>query len=499
LDKINDPVPKLWKSIRSDILEQKEKKKKYLTYTEFQQICESRKLSNEDDQLLLIKYLRRLGFVLYYEESALSNYIFINPDWITQGLYEVLKEQTFDLSDPGFFNKEALFEKWQNKGYIIEERNLLLNLMLKDKFDICYKLNNSETYLVPVLLSDNKKEPNVSLNDKYVIRYKFPFMPFGLFSQLIVRLSDLVFEKYVWLSGVWLKDSNGCYALLENYKEQEKGSQIIEAKIWGDRKHRINILSRVRSELNYLKETIFKNLNILEQIPCYCEFCQKEEIPYFHNRLDIENMIDNDVFQSQCKKSGKLMPVGTLLNSILDQDGIEKEILNKYNNMEKSGIHLHLSDFGKSTVHVDTKSESSSEAKSKSEATNTISISIEVQNFLGETEMLKEDIDRELRIKKVPKEEIDYAKSDIEVAEKAIQEIELAQKENLAPKPASKKRLERFINEMGDENSTINKTLKMLRKGKDYGVQLAEIYNKIAQNTGMPSVPPMVLDVIKKI
>jgi len=52
---------------------------------------------------------------------------------------------------------------------------------------------------------------------------------------------------------------------------------------------------------------------------------------------------------------------------------------------------------------------------------------------------------------------------------------------------------------LGVEKLNTFEILKKLRKGKDYGVQLAEIYNTIAQNTGMPSAPPLVLDVIKKI
>ena len=36
-------------------------------------------------------------------------------------------------------------------------------------------------------------------------------------------------------------------------------------------------------------------------------------------------------------------------------------------------------------------------------------------------------------------------------------------------------------------------------KGKDYGVKLAELYNAVAANTGMPMVPPLALEVIKKL
>lgn len=40
----------------------------------------------------------------------------------------------------------------------------------------------------------------------------------------------------------------------------------------------------------------------------------------------------------------------------------------------------------------------------------------------------------------------------------------------------------------------IHKTLKLLCKEKDYGVRLVESYNKIAEDIGMPSVPPLSLD-----
>ncbi|MBT3383337.1 MAG: hypothetical protein HN778_15065 [Prolixibacteraceae bacterium] len=326
-------------------------------------------------------------------------------------------------------------------------------------------------------------------------------MPFGLFSQLIVRLSDLVYEKFVWLTGVWLNDNNDCFALLENYIEREKGSQIIEITIWGSRENRINLLSRIRNELNYIEENLFKNLNIIEQIPCSCPECSLASEPYYHSRLDLENIIAKGKYYSQCKKSAEMVPIGILLNSIFDQEGIRNEVLKEYDKMNKIVIENHLSNFGNPQTNIDTRSESSSEATSKLKSKIVVSnkITMEIQNFLGETDMLKEDIERELRIKKIPEEEIEFAKSDVEVVEKTIQEIELAQKEKREPKPASKTRLGKFINDLGDENSTIHKTLKMLRKGKDYGIQLAEMYNKIAQNTGMPSVPPLVLEVIKKI
>ena len=147
-------------------------------------------------------------------------------------------------------------------------------------------------------------------------------------------------------------------------------------------------------------------------------------------------------------------------------------------------------------------SSSTSDASASAEAMATNTISIEIQNILDETEMLKEDMqdERKLLLKNgLEEDEIDVSIRDIEKAEKAIQEIDEAAKNNQAPKTISKKRLERFIDDLSDEESTLNKALKTLRKGRDYAVSLAEGYNKIAENISMPFVPPLALEVIKKL
>ena len=113
--------------------------------------------------------------------------------------------------------------------------------------------------------------------------------------------------------------------------------------------------------------------------------------------------------------------------------------------------------------------------------------------------MLKEDIERELKIKKVPEEKIKLAKSDVEVFENALKKIETANNNKQEPPEKSKNRLKRFWEDLSDEKSSLYKSLKLLRKGKDYGVKIAEAYNKIAENTGMPLVPSLALDVIKKL
>ncbi len=61
-------------------------------------------------------------------------------------------------------------------------------------------------------------------------------------------------------------------------------------------------------------------------------------------------------------------------------------------------------------------------------------------------------------------------------------------------------RFKKFWDDLSDKNSTVYKALKNIRKGKDYGVKLTETYNKVAANIpGMPVVPPLALELIKKL
>lgn len=122
-----------------------------------------------------------------------------------------------------------------------------------------------------------------------------------------------------------------------------------------------------------------------------------------------------------------------------------------------------------------------------------------LQTLLGVSGMLIDRITNDFAIQGENKEVVEYALVDVDMAETALTEIESANAIDKEPEPKSKIKLGEFIEDLSDEESTIHKTLKKLRKGRDYGVKLAESYNKIAGNFAMPSVPPAALEIIKKI
>jgi internalin A len=492
MDRVNEVIPSTWKPIREKIQVLKEEGKHYIGMDDFQSICSNAGLLEENYQEQCLNYLHWLGYALHYDDSALLNTIFIDPQWITTGLYEILREENYKPDSKGRFSQYDIQSIWKGKQYSSTDRNHLLNLLLKDRFEVCYKVENSDNYLVPILISNNKNEPEKPTIKPYVLRFKFPFMPYGFFSRLIVRLYENIWDDYVWLTGVWLRDGKNCSTLLEHFIDIQTGDEVFEVSIYGSKQKRKELLSEIRNEIFHIRKLLFPNLIIQEQIPCPCNVCVELQFTYFHNRNELEKMIERNQFYSQCKNSGDLIPTGQLLDSIIDMEEFKKQI-EKRNDMDRERIKIELSNIGNPEIHLEAKAE----AKAKSEVTNTITISI--QNILGEVEMLKEDVARELKIKKVPQEEIDLVTSDIEVAETALKEMAAAQQQNRELPVKSKNRLKRFIDDLGDEQSTLHKGLKLLRKGKEYGVKLAELYNTVAANTGMPMVPSLALEVIKKL
>ncbi|HEY4785316.1 MAG TPA: hypothetical protein VIH57_04675, partial [Bacteroidales bacterium] len=295
-------------------------------------------------------------------------------------------------------------------------------------------------------------------------------------------------------TGAWLVDKvNGdeVKAEIQQYTDPSEHIEVIDIKINGSKNSCKQLLAFVRTSVEKL-HTDFKNISFNEIIACNCDTCaellKNGEKPSFYDYKRLQDKVQNGSYFVECEKSKyKLVNIGKILSDIVIEDAGEnnrdKEFLNKL-----KGIGLSIPIINVSTT-----------VNTSTVVNVSIINTIEIRNFLSETEMLKEDIDRELKIKDLSEKDIELCKSDIEVTEKALKEIETAQQQKQEIPTKSISRFKRFIDDLSDETSTIHKALKLLRKGKDYGVKLAEIYNKLAPNIGLPSVPPIALDIIKNL
>jgi len=505
LEIVNRLVPKKWSRVRDKL--EKLKSEKYITTREFYQLCLKSEIGLEEEEAkLCLFYLKALGDIVYFEDKELCTYIFLDHEWLTRGVYYVLSDEEIQKSQ-GKFTKEQAYECW-GTSYDIHEKDMLLLLLLKDQFDICYELKEKNIFITPLLIPDTKPL-TWELETTIYFRFQYGFIPHGMFSRLIVRLHERIQGELLWKSGVRLIDAAvGERAEVQQYVDPDQNQQVIDIKINSTIGRGVNLLNFIRAGIEPLHRE-FRNLNVKEMVGCNCVKCQervkKGKRPTFYDFEKLQRNLEHGRYFVDCDYEFKeQINIGSILADVVIKDAGEKtmdmrfmeELKNLGMTIDRSDRSIHISDFGKPNAY--SSSDAKSESKAKAQATAKVQINIEIQNLLGDAEVLKRDIERELKIKKVPEEEIQFAISDVEMATEALAEMEAAESIDKVS-PGSKSRLRSFFEDFSDEDSTIFKTLKMIRKGKDHGVRLAETYNSVAANLGMPLVPPAALDVIKAI
>ncbi len=511
LEIVNRNVPTRWSNVR--VLLQELKSEKYIRLDRFYELCDEEPilLSKEQAHLCLL-YLRALGEVVYFEDKELRNFIFLDHNWLTEGVYYILSDTEIE-SAKGRFTRKQAFNKWESRGYTEESKSMLLRLMLKNQFDLCYEVND-DLLITPLLLPNDRPKNLKSVEADLYFRFQYGFMPHGMFSRAIVRLHEKIDGQKRWKSGVILKDSlTGARAEVLQFNDPKENQQVIDVKISGTKSGCKGLLDFVRENIEHLHKE-FKNLTSQRKVGCNCHKCQElkksDNQPSFYQFKELTAMLRNGVYFVRCPNDNyKDVNIGQILSEVVIEDAGEKSIDNEllYRlkemgmsfNQIKTEAKVDMSGArvgGDANASSEAISEASAVARAKAEAK--AKVNVEIQSLRGDTEVLKEDIERELKIKNVPDEEIALAVSDVQAVESALTQMEEAESIDAVP-AKSKSRLKRFIGSLSNPDSTMHKTLKMLREGKDHGVQLAETYNKIASNFAMPLVPPAALEVIKSI
>lgn len=501
---VNRLVPKKWGLVRDEL--EKLKGQKYISKDSFYELCANPEIGlNHRQADWCLSYFRSLGDLVYFDDRDLCTHIFLDHNWLTQGMYYILSDKKIETSG-GRFTRAQAYLKWDTNRYNEEEKAMLLRLLLKDKFDICYELTDEkDVFITPLLLPADKPAKKWDYETNLQFRYQYGFIPHGLFSRLIVKLHEKIDSEQHWKTGVRLKDvvdGKEVRAEVQQYTDPEENQPVIDIKISGDKNGSKQMLAFIRSAVDKLHKD-FRNISAKEIVACNCKTCiermKSGGKPSFYEFEMLREKIINRNYFVDCKESKwKPVNIGLILNDIV--------VENAANENRDSQLLKQLKEMGMSITQIINNSQggsatATSTSTSSSNATASSTVTINIQTILGEVQSLKEDFEDERKLlrKSMNDDEIDVTIRDIEKAEAALQEIEAAQSQNQQPAPKSANRLKRFIDDLSDEKSTLHKGLKLLRKGKDYGVNLAETYNKIAPNIGLPSVPPLALDVIKNL
>lgn len=323
-------IPRYWDLVRQELYSLREQKD-HIDLATFTGICKSHGIEDKEQMLDLSQLMHDLGVILHHQDDLmLKDFIVLNPDWALNAVYEILKHDKVGKNQ-GRFDQKLLANVWDEAGLSPFEQARLMNLMLKDSFEVCFRAyeGGKEIYIAPQLLSGNKPAFNWN-SDMQMLRYTFqyPFMPKGLIGRLIVRLNENLQTvndtKAVWVKGMLLQEKDKpCEALVTEKEDNKTGGKIIHIEVKeGKAEERRFFLQRIRGELGKIHERSFPNLSFEEKIPCFCSLCKHSTTPHFFELSNIKNRKKSTI---ECPISAQDVKTQQLLGLVFDDRSMLKD------------------------------------------------------------------------------------------------------------------------------------------------------------------------------
>lgn len=231
---VGDRLPDVWVRIRRDLAALREQGLDYIPYHQFLDLCAQHNMVELERINLGGGYFHDLGIFLHFREDwDLRDTVFLNHEWVTDGVYKVLDNETVKAQQ-GRFTDDNLMDIWADESYR-EKRRELLALMKNTKFELCYELppvnGQRQDYLAPQLLPVDEIDYDWRTpDDNLRFEYRYDFMPKGMLSRFIVkRHQDIVQatdavgnpQQVHWRYGVLLEWEGTRALVRERYFEKK--------------------------------------------------------------------------------------------------------------------------------------------------------------------------------------------------------------------------------------------------------------------------------------
>lgn len=515
LDHIGQELPAKWPLIRTSIEELKEKN--HISLDEYLDICADHGIKDEKDALVLADYLHTLGTVLHFkDDDLLRDLVITNHNWVVDALYTALSDKQIE-SNCGSFTRKWLFDLWKKqkqngkKGYSDEECRQLLTLMKKEKFELCYELDEKEHFISPQLLPQAPPEYRFDFSGGLEFRFRYPFMPVGLISRLIVRLNHLIRKEQgrqlVWRYGV-VFERDGCLAEIIQTRFSGEGHRDISVRVNGTDYRKKELLTIISNEIEDIHRKSFRHINYKILIPCNSAKCSTSGNPKLFPLDELNSLVEAGDASFRCTECRELIDIYSLVvgmapdiafmpravrGNMSSMKAYEMELstFDRFEDASESVIsemNRRLLDIlecvARNPAHAIANSTSSATAKADVDVNINIDINIEVKEFSNIIELIKEDLP-------------DYVSDDSErkLMEKEFEKINRAAKEIATlPKEETKgstqmARLKEFVEKLENADTNIGKAFKAIDNGVDRARKIAGYYNGIAQWCGLPQVP----------
>jgi len=221
----------------------------HLTLEEFRAICAKYGETESEKQESLARLLHKLGAVLHFvDEPRLRDTTVLNPHWVTDGVYRLLRFKDRPESDGTLTLAEALEAL---AGETEKSARFLLRLM--ERFEMCFPLDEDEggklptQWLIPGALGEFQPEGVTADWQKpgsVRLRYVYDPLPEGVLPRFIVMTHLLSEGKPRWRHGVVLEDGSAAALVRRGEKRNH-----VEVTAFGPDSERLRLLEIIQGNL----------------------------------------------------------------------------------------------------------------------------------------------------------------------------------------------------------------------------------------------------------
>ena len=242
-------VPETWLKVMEDCAGEARGKRQHMTIDEFREICANHGENDSIQQESLARLLHKLGTVLHFiDEPRLRDTSVLNPHWVTNGVYRLLRFKDRPGSDGTLTLTEALQAL---PGETEETARFLLRLM--ERFEMCFPLDEEEgdklatKWLIPGALGEFQPEGVTADWQKpgsVRLRYIYDPLPEGVLPRFIVMTHLLSEGKPRWRNGVVLGDGQAAALVRRGEKRNH-----VEVAAFGPEAERLRLLEIIQGNL----------------------------------------------------------------------------------------------------------------------------------------------------------------------------------------------------------------------------------------------------------
>ena len=225
----------------------------YINLNEYYNVCKNYEITNNKEQISLLRLLKDLGVAFNYgEEGNPHTTNILKPEWVTKGIYDIINSNEL-FKKGGRVTISEIKEILSDSGDYEDKEEVIIGLM--SQFELCFQLSDEEL-LVPDLLPEKQPFIGSEFNESLQLHYRYKYMSRSIMPHFIARVNHMTRhisgdKSWYWRSGIIIeKDDNKALIRLNQRKK------TLYISVIGNEKNRRGLLEDIRRELDDLHQNI---------------------------------------------------------------------------------------------------------------------------------------------------------------------------------------------------------------------------------------------------